>query len=289
MKRIKLGDAGIYIALTVIVLIMIFPFVHEIAKSFSSPGAVDAGRVSLWPREFTLGNYDYLFTKQFSQLSRSFAITIFITVAGTLWSLLITAPLAFAISRPRREFRLGPIAMGIAIFSMIFTPPIVPYFLTIKAYGLMDSQWATILPHSVIPFHLIILVTFFRELPAELFDACRIDGAGSFRIFYRIAVPLSKAALATIGVFTAIILWNIFLHPLLFIRSPEKFPLQIFIRSIFLGGGDLRNTLMDYNPFSEAASMKSALVVLTTIPIAIVYPFLQKYFVKGMMVGSIKQ
>lgn len=290
MRRSTIGDMVVYGLLIVVVLIMVLPFVHELAKSFSYPTEVDAGRVTLWPVRLTGGNYFYFYRKQLQPLTRSFVVTVYITVIGTLWSLLISSLMAFPISRPRSEFRLGPFAMGIVIFSMVFTPPIIPYFLAIKGYGLMDSLWAIIFPHSVVPFHLIILVTFFRELPSELFDSCKIDGAGSFRTFFRITLPLSGAALATVAVFTSIIMWNIFLHPLLFIQNPSKQPLQIFLRSIFAGGGDIQNSgLMRLDPFAEAESMRSALVILTTIPIVIVYPFLQRYFVKGVMIGAVKQ
>ncbi|MEI6875560.1 MAG: carbohydrate ABC transporter permease [Spirochaetota bacterium] len=286
---IRAGDIGIHAILIIVVLAMVLPFVHEIAKSLSSPKAVSSGLVGLWPREPTMGNYLYFYTKQINPLLRSYGTTVFITVVGTVWSLIVSSMLAFSISRPKKEFSWGILAMSVAIFSMIFTPPIVPYFLAIKSYGLMDSVWAIILPHSVVPFHLIILVTFFRELPSELIDSCRIDGAGSFTIYRRMVIPLSTAALATIAVFTAIIFWNIFLHPLLFIRTPGKEPLQIFLRSIFEGAGTEVVTTMEVDPYAQAESMKSALVVITTLPIAIVYPFLQRYFVKGMMVGAVKQ
>ena len=277
-RRLTVGDATVYILVSLIVLACILPFMHEIAKSFSHPNEVDAGRVGLFPRNCTFGNYLYFYRKQALPLLRSFGITIFITVVGTAWSLLISSLMAYPLSRPRSEFAFGPVLMGLVIFSMVFMPPIIPYFLAIKSYGLMDSLWAIILPHSIIPFHMIILVTFFRGMPAELIDSCKIDGAGPLQILYRMVLPLSTAALATIGIFTAIILWNIFLNAILFIQTPEKVPLQIFMRSIFAGGGDVqRRTLLDLDFFSEAESMKSALVILTTLPIALIYPFLQRF------------
>jgi len=279
----------IYLVLIFIALAMVLPFIHELAKSFSYPSEVDAGRVSLWPRKITLGNYYYYYRKHLIPLSRSFGITIYITGFGTLWSIYMTALMAYPLSRSKREFRLGPFAMGIAIFSIIMFPPIIPYFLAIRSYGLMDTLWSIILTHTVVPFHLILLVTFFRQLPEDLFDSCRIDGGSDWRIFFQIVLPLSKAALATVAIFTAIILWNIFLHPLLFINNPKKFPLQIFLRSIFQEGGADPEVLLQRDPFDNTESIKSALVILTILPIVLIYPLLQKHFIKGIMLGALKE
>jgi putative aldouronate transport system permease protein len=279
----------IYLVLIFIALAMVLPFIHELAKSFSYPSEVDAGRVSLWPRKITLGNYYYYYRKHLIPLSRSFGITIYITGFGTLWSIYMTALMAYPLSRSKREFRLGPFAMGIAIFSIIMFPPIIPYFLAIRSYGLMDTLWSIILTHTVVPFHLILLVTFFRQLPEDLFDSCRIDGGSDWRIFFQIVLPLSKAALATVAIFTAIILWNIFLHPLLFITNPKKFPLQIFLRSIFQEGGADPEVLLQRDPFDNTESIKSALVILTILPIVLIYPLLQKHFIKGIMLGALKE
>lgn len=281
------GTAFIYLALLSIALAMVLPFVHEVAKSFSQPLQVDAGRVSLWPQRFTLGNYYYYYRKHLTPLLRSFGITVYITVVGTLWSVYVTALTAYPLSRPRREFRRGPLIMGIVIFSIIMFPPIIPYFLTINAYGLTETLWSIILTHTVVPFHLVILTTFFRQLPEDLFDSCRIDGGSDWRILFQIVLPLSKAALAAVAIFTAIILWNIFLHPLLFITDPRKFPLQLFLRSIFQGSADPEQVLQR-DPFDNTESIKSALVVLTTLPIVMIYPLLQRHFVRGMMIGAIK-
>jgi len=266
---------------------MVLPFIHEVAKSFSDPSEVDAARVSLWPRKFTLGNYYYYYRKHLAPLLRSFGITIYVTAVGTGWSVYATALMAYPLSKPRREFKLGPFVMGIVVFSIIMFPPIIPYFLTINSYGLTETLWSIILTHTIVPFHLVMLTTFFRQLPEDLFDSCRIDGGSDWRIFSQIALPLSKAALAVVAIFTAIILWNIFLHPLLFITNPKKFPLQLFLRSIFQKGADPEQ-LLQRDRFDNTASIKSALVVLTTIPIVMIYPLLQRHFIRGMMIGAIK-
>jgi ABC-type glycerol-3-phosphate transport system permease component len=285
------GIIIVYLFLLLVCLTMLFPFIHELAKSFSYPTEVDAGRVSVWPREFTFGNYHFFFRYDLLRepLIRSFFNSIYITVVGTVWSVFFTAMMAFPLSRPRKEFRIGPIIMGVVIFSFVFRAPLVPYFLAIRAYGLMDSHWAIIIPHTIIPFHLILMLTFYRGLPEELFDSCRIDGGGDFRLFWQIALPLSKAALATIGIFTAVMLWNIFLHAVLFIRTAELNPLQVYVRGVMIAEVTvLAQDFAQHDPFAISQSIKSSLILMTTVPIIVVYPFLQKYFIKGALLGALK-
>jgi len=269
---------------------MLLPFIHELAKSFSYPTTVEAGKVNLWPKNFTFGNYYYFWRKQRVQLGLAFLNTIIITVIGTLWNVFNTALLAFPLSRSRREFRFGVPVLLMVIFCFVFQRPMIPYFLTVKAYGLMNTRAALILTHTVLPFYLVLVLTFFRGLPEELFDACRIDGGNEFRLFFHVALPLSKAVLATIAIFSGVTFWNLFFHVKLFIRSSSLMPLQPIVRSIMQGGGDvLRGTLLDLDPFRETESIKSALIILTTIPVVIAYPFLQKHFARGAMVGAIKE
>jgi ABC-type glycerol-3-phosphate transport system permease component len=175
------------------------------------------------------------------------------------------------------------------MFSLVFSRPIIPYFLSVKAYGLIDTHWAIILPHTIFPFHLVLALSFFRQLPEELFSACRIDGGNDWHLLRHVALPLSRAVLMTISLFSAVILWNIFLHAMLFIRSSDLQPLQVFVRSILQAGGDVSRAGIIKDPFAETDSTKSALVLLTTIPIVLVYPLLQRYFAKGALLGAIKE
>lgn len=293
-RRIKrepiFGSILIYVILTLVALSMIFPYIHELAKSFSHPMEITKGNVSIWPLNFTFGNYYYYYRDHFLPLLRSFGATVYITVVGTFLSVLCTSLAAFSLSRGKKEFKLATLLSVLAMFSIIFPPPIIPYFLTIKAYGLMDSHWAIIIPHLVIAYHLIILRTFFRTIPEELYDSCRIDGGSEARMFWQITLPLSKAALATISIFTAVILWNIFMHALLFIRDVHKIPLQIFIRSVFEGGfGSETNPLLEPDIFAKSDGIKSSLIIITTAPIVALYLVFQKHFIKGMMLGAIKE
>jgi ABC-type glycerol-3-phosphate transport system permease component len=284
------GEALIYVFRGLVALSMLLPFLHELAKSLSFPTAVEAGKVGLWPQSFTFGNYVYHWRKQRVPLALGLMNSVLITVVGTAWNVVCTALLAFPLSRSRKEFRLGAAIMVMVIFCFVFQRPVIPYFLAVKAYGLMNTRAALVVTHTVVPFYLVLLVTAFRQLPEELLDACRMDGGNEFRLLFNVALPLSKAVLATIGIFVGVELWNIFYHAKLFIRSTSLLPLQPIIRSIMQGGGDvLQGTLLDSDPYRETQSIKSALIILNTLPVLIVYPFIQRYFTKGVMVGGIKE
>jgi putative aldouronate transport system permease protein len=284
-----LGTVVIYLVLTLAALAVVLPFVHETAKSLSQPAAVDRNEVVFWPKGLTIGNYAYFMHERYLGLWRSFLVTAYLTVVGTAWSVLWTAFMAFPMSRPRSEFRAGPALLGVVVFSIVFFPPIIPYFLAVKSYGLLDHLWAIILAHTIGPFNLILVMNYYRGLPEELFDSCRMDGGSDLRLAWQIAAPLSKPVLATIAVYTAVALWNVYLHALLFIRNPKIMPLQPIVRSILMQSTDSRiGQSLVFDPFQDAASAKSAVLLMSTLPIALVYPFLQRYFVKGALLGALK-
>lgn len=237
---------------------------------------------------FPLGNYHYYYRKHLGPLARAFWNSTFITVVGVSWSTVNTALFAFALSRPRREFPLARGLMYLVFFSLVFSPPLIPYFLSIKSYGLMDTHWAIILAHTIFPFHLVLVVSFFRQLPEDLMSACRIDGGSDWHLLRHVALPLSKAVFMAISLFAAVILWNIFMHALLFIRSADLQPLQVFVRGIFQGSGDRAQDSLRRDPYAEMESTKSAILLISTVPIALIYPLLQKHFAKGVLVGAVK-
>ena len=279
----------IHLSMLVICLTAFLPFLSEIAKSLSFPTQVDSGFVTFWPRQFTFGNYQYL--GNYPILLRIFANTVFVTVIGTCWTTFMTAMMAYPLSRPRREFPAGPAVMLFLLITMVFSNPLIPYYIAIRKYGMMDSLIKSlILTQTLSGFIAILVMLYFKDLEEELFDAARMDGAGDFRLFIMIALPLSKAVLAATAVFNALAYWNMFLHPMMFIRSSELMVLQPFVRSIFSSTGDVGSKTTQYirNPFADKDSMKSALTVLSTLPIILVYPLLQKYFIQGMRLGAIK-
>lgn len=289
LKNITFSMIIVYGFLAIVALTMVLPFVHEWAKSFSYPTEAAAGRVAFWPRRFTLGNYEYFYRNHLKTLARAFKNSIFITGVGVCWITFNIALCAFPLSRPHTEFRLTKPIMYLVLFTLVFSPPVIPYFLAIKSYGLMDSRWALILPHTVTPFELILVITFFRQLPEEMFDACRIDGGNDYHLFRHVALPLSKAVLVTVALFTSVGLWNIFFHAMLFLRDPKLQPLQVFVRGILQAGGDMPTRKLLKDPFAETESTKSAIILLTTLPIILVYPLLQRYFAKGVLLGAVKE
>jgi putative aldouronate transport system permease protein len=196
--------------------------------------------------------------------------------------------MAYSMSKSHEAFRAGRALTLLVIFGIVFFPPMIPYFLTVRSYGLMNTRWVIILAHTIGPFNLLIVRTYFRNLPQELFDAAEIDGASEFRQAFQIAFVLSKPALATISIYTAVLLWNIYLHSLLFIRDPQLTPLQPVVRSLLATSEDTGAVTMEFNPFRNAQSAKSALVLISIVPIAVVYPFLQRHFTKGALLGSVK-
>lgn len=286
----RTGSFLVTAAMGAITLMVLLPFVHEIAKSFSMPTAVDAGKVFLWPVEPTFGNYLHYFKPEYKALLRGFVNNILITTLGTLWSVAFTALTAFPISRPKREFIPGPALMGLFLFCIVFAPPMIPYFLTIRAYGLMDSWWALFFPHTVMSFNLILAVSYLRGLPEELFDACRIDGGNDGHLAFRVAFPLAQPILATIAVYTAVMFWNIYLHPILFIRNPDLTPLQPVLRSFLAESVGVQRfeSGAARDIFANTQSSASALVLLSIVPVALIYPLMQKHFLKGSLEGAIK-
>jgi putative aldouronate transport system permease protein len=273
------------ILLVIVAVIAIYPIINVTAVSLSSGFMADRGRVYLWPREFNLESWKVVI--QDVTLWRSMFNSIYITVVGTLSSILFTAIFAYTLAN--RNNRIRKILGFIIIFTMVFRYPIIPYFLSVRAYGLVNKLSTMIITHLLIVYNLIIMRTFFQQLPVELEESAVIDGAGHVTILFRIFLPLSKPVLATLGLFFAVTYWNLFLHPLLFIRSDELFPLQTRLRALL----DLMNNLENTNQIGQQdayspTTVRAAAIMFATVPIIMVYPFVQKYFVKGAMLGSVK-
>ncbi|NMO95024.1 carbohydrate ABC transporter permease [Paenibacillus lemnae] len=275
-----------YMVLAAAAATMITPLLHLLAMSFSSPIAADSKQVFLFPVDFTTASWEQIL--QNGELWRSFGITLFITVAGTLISMLFSIMTAFPLSR--KDFWLRrPVMLGIVI-TMIFNAPMIPFFLTVRELGMMNSLWALIIPGVIGTFNMIIIRTFFMGIPKELDDSARIDGCHEFRLLFQIYLPLSKPVLATVGLFYAVGYWNTFQRAVLFIRDPEKWPLQMKLRAYLTSPEELAAVNMflgDYN--FNTTTLKAATIIFATLPIIMVYPYLQKYFVKGSLLGSLKE
>ena len=280
-----------YTLLTLIAMACLYPFVYIIATSFSSSRAIAAGEVMFWPVEFTLDAYGQLLLD--GQIFNAMLNTVIITLVGTAMSMVATILCAYSLSKKRLRFR--GFFMAVIVFTMMFSGGMIPHFLLIRNLGLMDTYWALWFSGLISTFNMIVLRTFFQGIPESLEEAAQIDGAGDPYILVRIVLPLSRAALATITLFYAVGWWNIYFNAMMFISSPQRYPLMVRLRTMLDtaqmlsiqaqtggGGGAIEATMV------AAESFQAASIFVSVLPIILVYPFLQKYFVKGVMIGSVK-
>ncbi|HZG77953.1 MAG TPA: carbohydrate ABC transporter permease [Paenibacillus sp.] len=275
-----------YTFLTFATLSMFLPLLNVIAQSFSSPFAIDRGDVLFWPVEFTTIYYQYVF--QDASIWRAFGISAFVTVAGTFINLAATSSLAYPLSRDEFVGRKQLLLM--IVFTMIFTAPLIPEFILIRELKLSNTLWALMIPTAISAFNLIVMRSFFMQIPKELIDSGRIDGAGELRMAWSIVLPLSKPVMATVGIFYSVMNWNTYKNALYYINDRALYPLQIKLREMLITddivdtGNDLFSNLATASP----QGVQMTVIIVATVPIVMIYPFLQRYFVKGMMVGSIK-
>ncbi len=276
-----------FIALLISVVLVIVPFWTVIATSFADQETINAnaGGMVMWPTGFTVSSYEALLNG--GVVTRALAISVLVTVVGTLLSLAVTACLAFWLSRPGA---LGAKPMLLLVLgSVLFSPGLIPNYLVVKELGLLDSYWSLILPVMVNGFNVIVMRAFFQNLPQELFESAAIDGASSATVLVKIVLPLSKAVLAVIGLFYAVAYWNAFFNALLYIQTADKWPMALVLRTFVVNqttiGGDQVGATEALPP---QLSLQMAILVLATVPILIVYPFLQKHFAKGVMIGAVK-
>jgi putative aldouronate transport system permease protein len=267
-------------------VITVVPFIHVIASSFASQAAYLKSTFMLFPTEFSLKAYQYIFSTDV--LPRSLMITVFITVAGTLINLIFTSVMAFSLSRNNVHFRKT--IMFLIVFTIIFQGGLIPSYLVVKELGLLNSFWALMIPGAISPFLLIILINFFKNLPDGIEESAKIDGCGDLRLLLQIILPLSKPALATLTLFFAVGHWNTYMSALLYLNEPVKWPIQVLLRQIVLVS---TAGLVDQGVVQEAYTIppdtiRMAVIVVATLPILLVYPFLQKYFAKGILLGSLK-
>lgn len=276
-------DSIIYIVMILVLLVCLVPFIYMIAMSLSDPNAIVNNEVALIPKGINFEAYKQIFT--YPNFFRAYGNTVFYTVGGTLISIILTTLFAYPLSK---TFLKGhSIVMKIVVFSMFFSGGLIPNFLLISNLGLTGTRFAMLLPFAINQFNLIILVNFFKSIPEEIEDAALIDGLGYFGILYHIVVPLSKAALATIGLYTAVFFWNDWFNGLIYLNT-SQFPVMLFLRNIVNGTSMIGDAAGSADKATIAISIKSAVIITSVLPIIILYPFLQKYFVKGLTIGSVK-
>jgi len=280
----KVFQGIITFILCIIGIIALIPLVTVVAMSFSSKAAADMNIVNLWPVDFTLDSWKYILSN--AEIWRAFFITLLSTLLGTVLALTVTALMAYPLAK--QEFKPGKVLMVFVIITMIFKAPVVPYFLTVKAMGLFNNPLVLVIPHILSAYNLAIMRTFFQQFPREVEEAAMIDGAGQFQLLGRIVIPASKAVLATVGLFYAVVFWNQFQHPVMFIQDTKWFPLQLKIRQLITGGSELQSLTAKIDVNYNERTLQAAVVVFAIIPIILIYPYLQKHFAKGAMLGSVK-
>ncbi|OBA09626.1 hypothetical protein BSBH6_03138 [Bacillus subtilis] len=265
--------------------ITILPFLYIIAGSFATEAELAQRSFFIFPKTFTLEAYKYVFSTP--TFIRSMGVSIFITVVGTAVQLFFTFTMAYPLAK--RHVKGRNLLLNMVIFSMLFSGGMIPTYLVVKSLGLLDTYWALILPMAINPFNLIIIKNFFQQLPRELEESAKMDGCSEIGVFWRIALPLSKPVIATFALFYAVGIWNDFFHALLYINDSAKWPLQMVLRQVTILS-DLTATNGDamQNTVPPEQGIKLAVIVIATLPILAVYPFLQKHFAKGMLIGSVK-
>ncbi|MET3847395.1 MULTISPECIES: carbohydrate ABC transporter permease [unclassified Paenibacillus] len=274
-----------HFALACFGLLALAPFIHILAQSFSSYRAIVSGEVSFLPVEWTTEAYVKVFNDP--GFIQSFLVSVQRTVVGTLISVVLTMLLAYPLSRYYIKGR-GPI-MFLIVFTMLFSGGMIPTYLVIKELHLMNTFWAYVIPGAVNAFHVVIMKNFFQSIPNELEESARIDGSSNLGILFRIVVPLSMPVIATIALFNAVGQWNSFFDAVMYVTDSSLKPLQIYLRELVMSGQSNINTTDSLErQLLAVESLKAAALIASTLPILLVYPFLQKYFVKGIMIGSVK-
>ena len=284
----KTADILIYLTVIFMTMCCLFPLLNMVAISFSDKAAASANMVGLVPVDFTTAAYKTLLGE--SQFWVSFWISIKRVFLGTIINMILTILLAYPLSKSKREFKGHDVYMYIVIFAMLFSGGMIPIYLTIKSYGLLNSIWALILPGAVPVFNVIILMNFFKGVPKSLEEAAAIDGASKLTILLKIYLPISMPALATIILFCIVNHWNDFFSGLVYMNKTSMYPLQTYIQQLSVDMSQITDP-EQLKRFAQVSNktLDAAKIVVSTIPLLIIYPFLQKYFVSGIVIGAVKE
>lgn len=270
--------------LILIALACLLPFINVIASSFASTQELVEKKFILFPTTFSLDAYRYILSTP--MIFKGLSVSIGVTVVGTIVSMVLTALMAYGLSR---RYLYGRNSINfIVVFSMLFSGGMIPTFLVVKSLWLIDSYWSLIIPTAINAFNLIIMRNFFQALPDSLEESAKIDGSNDFGIFIKIMLPLALPSIATISLFYAVAYWNTYMSAILYINDSTKWPLQVLLRQIVIVSSGMQgdNTSVDIIP--PAQTIKMAVIVVATLPMLIAYPFVQKHFVKGALLGSVK-
>ena len=270
----------------------LLPIIHTLALSFSSMNYALAGMVYFMPRGFTLDAYNRIMDD--AQFLRSFLISVMRVLIGGGLSVILTVMMAYPLSKEKERFRFRNAYMWVIVFTMLFSGGLIPWFMNIRRFGLLDSFWALVFPVAIQAFHVLLMMNYFRGLPKQLEEAATIDGAGQWTMLVRIFLPVSLPVLATVSLFTMVFHWNSFFDGLILMHSPRNWPLQTYIQQLNFALNPAQ--MVGMTPDEIAAHMNvtginfnAAKIFTSMVPILVVYPFLQKFFITGIVLGSVKE
>jgi putative aldouronate transport system permease protein len=285
----------IYAFLAILFIATLYPVVFVISASISDPNLVASGKMLLLPKGLTLSGYETLM--EYKDLWTGYKNSVFYTIIGTLLNLLVTLTAGYALSR--KDMIGRNVLMGLFVFTMYFSGGLVPIYLNIRSFGLLNTRLIMFITGLVSVYNLIVCRTFFANtIPWELHEASQIDGASDFTIFLRVVLPLSKPIIAVLVLYYGVGHWNSYFYPMIYLRDRDKFPLQLFLREVLIQAKLMANAMIEgadaetvkalAGAIDTANVLKYCIIVIATIPMFMLYPFLQKYFEKGVMIGSIK-
>jgi putative aldouronate transport system permease protein len=272
--------------LTGVVVVTLYPFLNIVARSMSDQSYIIAGEVNLLPKGFNLSAYDHVMSD--AMFWRNYRNTVFYTAVATAVSLVLTTTYAYVLSKKHLKGRTFLIT--IAVFTMFFNGGLIPNYILVTSLGLKNSVWAIALPNAISVFNLLVMKAFFESLPTDLEEAAAVDGLNTYGILFRIVLPLSKAIVATMVLFYAVSFWNSWFSAFLYMDKQELFPVTVYLRNLIAGstGAEMAGAIAETDEAQVDATIKSVTIVLTTLPILTVYPFIQRYFVSGIMLGAVK-
>ena len=276
-------DAIVYLVMAFVLICCLVPFIYMLAVSFSGTKPLINGEVFLWPKDFTLDSYKQIFT--YPNFFKAYGNTFLYAVGGTAIALIMTSLMAYPLSK---TFLWGnKFFTKMVVVTMFFSGGLIPNYLLLNSLHRVGTRAAMLMPFAINSFNLIILINFFRSIPNEIEEAALIDGLGYFGILRRIVLPLSTAAIATIGLYYAVFFWNDWFNSLIYLKS-DQYPVMMFLRNIVNGTMVIGTGSGSAEKTTIAISVKSAVIITSTVPIIVIYPFLQKFFVKGLTIGGVK-
>jgi putative aldouronate transport system permease protein len=284
----RLFMVAVYLLLVTFLAVVLIPLIYIVASSLSSPEAVSSGRVTLWPVDFSLRGYEVALSDP--QIITGFANSLFYTVAGTLISVALTIAIAYPLSR--KDFFGRNLITRVIVFTMLFAGGVIPTYLVVKSLGMIDTRWALIVPNAIGVWQVIIARTYLRHaIPEELYEAAELDGASDLRVLWSVVLPLAKPMIAVIALVYAIGQWNSYFDALIYLKNDDLYPLQLVLRNILIlntQGGSSMDVATMLERQQMADLLKYSLIVISTVPVLLIYPFVARHFTKGVMLGALK-